>query len=86
MKPLKLIARLMLNSSKNNQNVLDLFGGSGSTLITAEQLKRKAYLMEFDPQFADVIVKRYHLLGKEDITLIRNGQEYSWQDIQENFK
>lgn len=86
MKPLKLIARLMLNSSKNNQNVLDLFGGSGSTLITAEQLKRKAYLMEFDPQFVDVIVKRYKLLGKEDITLIRNGQEYNWQDIQENFK
>lgn len=86
MKPIKLIARLMANSSKINQNILDLFGGSGSTLITAEQLNRKAFLMEFDPRFADVIVKRYRMLDKEDITLVRDGVKYNWDDIKENFE
>lgn len=66
MKPLKLLARLIKNSSQstkagNNTNniVLDLFGGSGSTLITCEQLDRKCYMMEYDPHYADVIVKRW---------------------------
>ena len=66
MKPLKLLARLIKNSSQstkagNNTNniVLDLFGGSGSTLITCEQLDRKCYMMEDDPHYADVIVKRW---------------------------
>lgn len=86
MKPIKLIARLMANSSKINQNILDLFGGSGSTLITAEQLNRKAFLMEFDPRFADVIVKRYRMLDKKDITLVRDGVKYNWDDIKENFE
>ena len=86
MKPIKLIARLMINSSKKKQNVVDLFGGSGSTLIAAEQLERKAYLMEYDPKYADVIVKRYLLLGKEDISLIREGKEYTWEDIKEHFE
>lgn len=86
MKPIKLLARLMANSSKINQNILDLFGGSGSTLITAEQLQRKAFLMEFDPHFADVIVKRYRMLDKEDITLVRDGVKYNWDDIKENFE
>lgn len=66
MKPLKLLARLIKNSSQstkagNNTNniVLDLFGGSGSTLIACEQLDRKCYMMEYDPHYADVIVKRW---------------------------
>lgn len=81
MKPIKLIARLIHNSSKKDWNILDLFGGSGSTLIAAEQLKRKAYLMEFDPKYADVIVKRYNSLGKTDIKLIRDEKEYGWEEI-----
>lgn len=81
MKPIKLISKLIHNSSKENWNVLDLFGGSGSTLIAAEQLKRKAFLMEFDEKYADVIVKRYSSLGKTDITLIRDKEQYSWEDI-----
>lgn len=86
MKPLKLLARLMINSSKQNWNVVDFFGGSGSTLMTAEQLNRKAFLMEFDPKYADVIVKRFNFLetGKE-IKLIRNGKTYSWEEIKDNF-
>ena len=78
MKPIDLIASLTLNSSMHGWNVLDLFGGSGSTLVACEQLKRKAFLMELDPKYVDVIVKRYINIcnTKEQepiITLIRNG-------------
>jgi DNA modification methylase len=59
MKPVTLVGRLMRNSSRVNDLVVDLFGGSGSTLIAAEQLKRRAFLMELDERFCDVIVKRW---------------------------
>lgn len=59
MKPITLIGKLIKNSSRINEKVLDLFGGSGSTLIAAEQLKRRAFLMELDERFCDVIVKRW---------------------------
>ena len=58
-KPVELAARAMEYSSKPGEHVLDLFGGSGSTLIAAEQAGRKAYLMELDPLYCDVIVSRY---------------------------
>ena len=59
MKPLDLLSRLILNSSKENEIVLDSFGGSGSTLIACEQTKRVCRMMELDPRYADVIIKRY---------------------------
>ena len=59
MKPVKLISRLMINSSKKGDNVFDGFGGSGSTLIAAEQLGRKAFLMELDPKYVNVIINRW---------------------------
>ena len=59
MKPLKLIARQIRNSSEPGQTVLDLFGGSGTTLIACEQMERKCFMMEFDPHYADVIVDRW---------------------------
>ena len=83
MKPIKLIARLMANSSKRGWIVGDMFGGSGSTLIAAEQLEREARLMEYDPRYADVIVKRYMSLGKIDIKLIRNDTEIGYEQIAE---
>ena len=58
-KPVELAARAMEYSSKPGENVLDLFGGSGSTLIAAEQTGRKAYLMELDTLYCDVIVQRF---------------------------
>jgi DNA modification methylase len=58
-KPVELATRAMEYSSKRGENVLDLFGGSGSTLIGAEQTGRKAFLMELDPLYCDVIVQRY---------------------------
>lgn len=66
MKPIGLIARLIANSSKKGEIVLDLFGGSGTTLIACEQLKRKCYMMEYDPQYVDVIIGRWeNLTGKK---------------------
>ena len=66
MKPVELIENALLNSSKQNDIVLDLFGGSGTTLIACEQLKRKAFLMELDPHYCDVIIARWEkLTGKK---------------------
>lgn len=59
MKPIKLIARQVLNSSHPTDRVLDLFGGSGSTLIACEQTNRQCYMMEYDPRYADVIINRW---------------------------
>jgi DNA modification methylase len=58
-KPVELAARAMQYSSRPGENVLDLFGGSGSTLMAAEQTGRKAFLMELDPPYCDVICERY---------------------------
>jgi len=58
-KPVELAVRAIQYSSKPGENVLDLFGGSGSTLIGCEQTGRKAYLMEMDPLYCDVIVQRW---------------------------
>ena len=58
-KPVELAVRAMQYSSRAGENVLDLFGGSGSTLIAAEQAGRNSFLMELDPLYCDVIVERY---------------------------
>jgi len=58
-KPVELASRAMQYSSQPGENVLDLFGGSGSTLIAAEQIGRRAFLMELDPLYCDVIVTRW---------------------------
>lgn len=59
MKPIHLCARAIFNSSKKNQRVLDLFGGSGSTLIACEQTNRRCYMMELDPHYCQVIIDRW---------------------------
>ena len=59
MKPIKLIARFMINSSQPGDPVADIFGGSGSTMIAAEQLNRRCYMMELDPHYCDVIIDRW---------------------------
>jgi DNA modification methylase len=66
MKPVPLLGRLISNSSRRGEIVLDPFAGSGSTLIAAEQLGRRCYCMEIDPQYADVIITRWEeLIGGE---------------------
>lgn len=83
MKPLGLLGILMQNSSKKGDIVLDLFGGSGSTLITAEKLDRIAHIMELDPLYCDAIVKRYvqEKQTTEDITITRKNKQYTYEEI-----
>jgi len=70
MKPLGLIGQLIKNSSKKGELVLDLFGGSGSTLIACEQLGRKCRMMEFDPHYVDAIIERYEAYtGKKAVKM-----------------
>ncbi len=59
MKPVRLIIKAIYNSSEQGHKVLDMFGGSGSTLIACEQTKRQAFIMELDPKYCDVIIRRY---------------------------
>lgn len=70
MKPINLIGRLINNSSEKNQIVLDLFGGSGTTLIACEQLGRKCFMMEYDPIYVDAIIDRYEQLTGKKAVLI----------------
>lgn len=59
MKPVELVLDMLINSSRKGETVLDLFGGSGTTMIAAQKLGRAARLMEFDPHYCDVIVRRW---------------------------
>lgn len=65
MKPIDLLVYLLNNSSKKGHNVLDLFGGSGSTLIACEQTDRVCYMMEYEPKYVEVIIKRWEALTGE---------------------
>jgi DNA modification methylase len=76
MKPIELIERALLNSSKGGDCVLDLFGGSGSTLIACERRNRKSRLMELDPKYADVIVKRWQEYTGQRAVLAKGGRSF----------
>ena len=70
MKPIRLLARLISNSSKESDIVLDAFGGSGSTLIACEQTNRKCRMMEFEPKYIDVIIDRWEkFTGKKAVKI-----------------
>jgi len=73
-KPVELAVRAMQYSSKVGENVIDLFGGSGSSLIAAEQTGRHAYLMEIDPAYCDVIVDRYQRFSGKPAMLEGTGE------------
>jgi DNA modification methylase len=73
-KPAELAVRAIQYSSRVGENVLDLFGGSGSTLIAAEQTGRKAFLMELDALYCDVICDRYQRFSGKPAILQRNGE------------
>ena len=70
MKPVELVANCMMDASVEGDIVLDMFGGSGTTLIAAEQLGRKARLMELDPHYCDVIIARWEKLTGEEAVKI----------------
>lgn len=72
MKPVGLVARAVQNSSKKDNVVLDLFGGSGTTLIACEQTDRSCCMMELDPKYVDVIIERWEKFTGEKAVLL-NG-------------
>ena len=70
MKPIELVGNALNNSSKQDDLIIDLFGGSGSTLIACEQLNRRCYMMELDPHYVDVIIQRWeNFTGKKAVKL-----------------
>ena len=75
-KPVELIERALLNSSKAGDVVADLFGGSGSSLIACERRNRKARLMEIDPKYADCIVRRCQEYTGKKATLDGDGRSF----------
>lgn len=83
MKPIPLVTKLIQNSSRRGELVLDLFGGSGTTLIACEQIERVSHLMELDEKYVDVIVKRYLKLkgSVEGCYLIRDGKQIPLSEI-----
>jgi site-specific DNA-methyltransferase (adenine-specific) len=70
MKPVGLFEYQMLNNTKGGDIVLDLFGGSGTTMLAAEKHGRHGYLMELDPKYCDVIVKRWEEFTGKKATLL----------------
>ena len=75
-KPVELAARAILYSSRAGENVLDLFGGSGSTLMAAEQTRRRAFLMEIDEPYCDVIVERWQKVSGQKALLEESGKPF----------
>lgn len=81
MKPIELMENALLNSSKIEMNVLDLFGGSGSTLIACEKTNRKCYMMELEPLYVSVILNRWCEYTGEEAYLIDGNNKTSWSEI-----
>jgi DNA modification methylase len=86
MKPIPLIAYPIQNSSAKGDLILDLFGGSGSTMIACEQTGRICFMMELEPIYCDVIVRRYFkATNDKKIKLIRDGTTLEFEAISEQF-
>lgn len=83
MKPVELFQELILNSSREYENVLDSFGGSGTTIIACEQSNRVGFSCELDPKYADVIVKRYiNLCGADKVFLEKSdGTKVPYSEV-----
>ena len=83
MKPVPLLCYPIKNSSQVNGIVMDIFGGSGSTLIACEQIDRIAYTLELDPKYATVIVKRYieQVGTDDDVYVLRDGEKIAYKDF-----
>ena len=76
MKPVELVERAIRNSSKAKDIVLDLFGGSGSTLIACEKSGRQARLIELDPKYVDVIVRRWEEYTGQEAYLEKRSTDF----------
>ena len=77
-KPVELVERAIQNSSKSRDTVLDTFGGSGTTLIACEKNGRQARLVELEPRFVDVAVRRWEQYTERKATLAGDGREFAY--------
>ena len=77
MKPVSLLQRALQNNSKQGDEILDLFGGSGSTLIACEKTARDCRMMELDPKYCDVIIKRWQDFTGQQATIESTGQTFA---------
>ena len=77
MKPVELVERALRNSSKTRDTILDPFGGSGTTLIACERSGRQARLIELEPRYCDVIIRRWQDFTGRDAKLGADGRSYS---------
>jgi DNA modification methylase len=75
-KPAALVKDAILDASKKAEIVLDLYGGSGTTLIAAETSGRRARLMELDPTYADVIIRRWEAMSGREALHARSGESF----------
>lgn len=85
MKPVELFAYLIQNNSREHDVILDSFGGSGTTLMASQQLNRRAFLMEFDPRYCDVIIKRWAKFmtdHNKSYKIMKNGATFTLEDEQ----
>ena len=82
-KPLELLAYPITNSSQENSIVIDTFGGSGSTMMACEQTGRVCYMMELDPKYASVILRRYvqDFGGADQVYVEREGKKLMYADL-----
>ena len=77
MKPVALVERAIRNSSKSRDVILDPFGGSGTTMVGAERLGRRARLIELDPKYVDVSVERWQALTGRTATIGETGESFA---------
>ena len=81
-KPIKVITWILEKYSNENNLIVDLYGGSGSTLIACEQLNRKCYMMELDPHYISVIIERYiNFTGNDVYRINPDGTKTNWKEI-----
>lgn len=80
-KPIAVPSRAICNSSKQENIILDLFGGSGSTLIACEQTNRNCYMMELDEKYCDVIIKRWETLTGKQAEVIHSGTKQKTEEV-----
>ena len=81
-KPIRMLSEILKDFTNEGDIILDVFGGSGSTLIACEQLNRKCFMVELDPHYCSVIVKRYVNLkgGAKNVYLIRDGKQMAFAE------
>jgi len=82
-KPIELIEKAITNSSKSGDIVVDVFGGSGSTLIATEKTNRSCRMMELDPKYCDVIIKRWQEFTGKDATHEASGKKYAEMEAEQ---